>query len=177
MTGNVVEFEFGAAQLGTGFDRILSVEMFEHMKNYGRLLARVSAWMRPDALLFVHIFVHRLLAYHFEVEGRADWMSRYFFTGGTMPSENLLLHFQDDVRLEQNWWVSGTHYERTSNHWLDGMDAQRDRILPVFAGCYGDDQAATWFQRWRMFYMAVAEFFGYEHGSEWGVTHLLFEAR
>jgi cyclopropane-fatty-acyl-phospholipid synthase len=185
LTGNIVNFEFPAQgvepgpsiELETGFDRVLSIEMFEHMKNYGLLLAKIARWMKPEAKLFVHIFVHKLLAYHFQDAGQSDWMSRYFFTGGTMPSENLLLNFQDDVRLEQQWWVDGRHYERTSNHWLDGMDAKRDEIMEVFRRGYGEKDAAVWFQRWRMFYMAVAELFGYAEGNEWGVAHYRFARR
>ena len=183
VTGNVAEFEFdspgGAAACGqtAGFDRVVSIEMFEHMKNYSALLAKIARWLNPQGRLFVHIFVHKLLAYHFEDKGRSDWMTRYFFTGGTMPSENLLLHFQDDLRLLQQWWVSGLHYERTANHWLAGMDAARAAILPVFTATYGQAESARWFQRWRMFYMAVAELFGYAGGNEWGVAHYLFERR
>ena len=184
-TGNIVEFEFDAgtagagvsASLGAGFDRVMSIEMFEHMKNYGLLLKKVSRWMKPDAKLFIHIFVHKLLAYHFEVRDASDWMTQYFFLGGTMPSENLLLNFQDDVKLETQWWVDGRHYEKTSNHWLAGMDAARDQILPLFRTAYGEQDAERWFNRWRMFYMAVAEFFGYAKGNEWGVAHYLFTRR
>ena len=182
-TGNIVEFNFPAKSpssgelVPSGFDRVMSIEMFEHMKNYGLLLKKISGWMKADAKLFVHIFVHRLLAYHFEVKDRNDWMSQYFFTGGTMPSENLLLHFQDDVKLEQQWWVDGRHYEKTSNHWLAGMDAKKPEIMRIFEQGYGPQQAVLWFNRWRMFYMAVAEFFGYEDGNEWGVGHYLFTKR
>ena len=180
-TGNIVEFEFPAtapsgAAVAAEFDRVISIEMFEHMKNYGLLLAKLARWMKPDAKLFVHIFVHKLLAYHFEVQGQTDWMSQYFFTGGTMPSENLLLNFQNDLLLQQQWWVSGAHYEKTSNHWLAGMDAAKGPIMEVFRQTYGKD-AAIWFQRWRMFYMAVAELFGYAGGNEWGVAHYLFSPR
>ena len=155
----------------------MSIEMFEHMKNYGLLLEKISRWMNPDAKLFIHIFVHKLLAYHFEVKGEDDWMSKYFFTGGTMPSENLLLNFQDHVKIERQWWVDGTHYEKTSNHWLDGMDANKDAILAIFKDGYGEKDAAVWVQRWRMFYLAVAELFGYANGNEWGVGHYLFSKR
>ncbi|PTU32312.1 SAM-dependent methyltransferase [Stenotrophobium rhamnosiphilum] len=177
LTGNIVDFEIPAEQLQYGFDRVMSIEMFEHMKNYGLLLKKVSRWMNADAKLFVHIFVHKLLAYHFEVKDGSDWMSQYFFTGGTMPSENLLLNFQDDVKLQQQWWVSGTHYEKTSNHWLDGMDAKKAEIMNVFRAGYGEKDAVIWFNRWRMFYMAVAELFGYNKGNEWGVAHYLFNKR
>lgn len=183
ITGNIVTHEFPAvaqtsgATIEAGFDRVMSIEMFEHMKNYGLLLEKISRWMKPDAKLFVHIFVHKLLAYHFEVKGEDDWMSKYFFTGGTMPSENLLLNFQDHVRLERQWWVDGKHYEKTSNHWLAEMDANRDEILKIFKAGYGEKDAAIWVQRWRMFYMAVAELFGYADGNEWGVGHYLFTKR
>lgn len=177
LTGNIVNFEMPPASLGTGFDRIMSIEMFEHMKNYGLLLKKISGWMAPGSKLFIHIFVHKLLAYHFEVKDKTDWMSQYFFTGGTMPSENLLLNFQDDVRLLQQWWVSGTHYEKTSNHWLAGMDAKKPEIMALFRQTYGEKNAVVWVNRWRMFYMAVAELFGYDNGNEWGVAHYLFEPR
>jgi cyclopropane-fatty-acyl-phospholipid synthase len=181
-TGNIVDFQFpvtapSGVEVAPGFDRVMSIEMFEHMKNYGLLLAKLKRWMKPDAKLFVHIFVHKLLAYHFEVQGQSDWMSKYFFTGGTMPSENLLLYFQDDLKLQQQWWVSGAHYEKTSNQWLQGMDAAKGPILDIFKQCYGERDAAIWVQRWRMFYMAVAELFGYAEGNEWGVGHYLFTPR
>ena len=176
-TGNIVNFEFDAAALNHGFDRVMSIEMFEHMKNYGLLLHKISRWMKPEAKLFVHIFVHRTLGYHFVAKDKSDWMTQYFFTGGTMPSEDLLLNFQDDVKLEQQWWVDGRHYEKTSNHWLAGMDAQREEILQLFSTAYGAKDALRWFNRWRMFYMAVAEFFGYAQGNEWGVAHYRFSKR
>ncbi|MBL6749994.1 MAG: class I SAM-dependent methyltransferase [Nevskia sp.] len=175
VTGDVAGFDFAPAD--AGFDRVVSIEMFEHMKNYGLLLAKIARWLNPGGRLFVHIFVHKLLAYHFEDQAADDWMSRYFFTGGTMPSENLLLNFQDALRVQRQWWVGGTHYERTANHWLAGMDAARGPILQVFGQTYGAGQARIWFQRWRMFYMAVAELFGYAAGNEWGVAHYLLAPR
>jgi cyclopropane-fatty-acyl-phospholipid synthase len=177
LTGNIAEFQMPADVLGAGFDRVISIEMFEHMKNYGLLLHKIAGWMKPEARLFVHIFVHKLLAYHFEDKNQSDWMTRYFFRGGTMPSENLLLHFQDDLRVVRNWWVGGQHYERTANQWLERMDAAREPIMEVFRKAYGERNARIWFQRWRMFYMAVAELFGYAGGNEWGVGHYLFEKR
>lgn len=177
LTGNVAEFEMPEEMLGEGFDRVISIEMFEHMKNYGLLLAKIARWMKADAKLFVHIFVHKLLSYHFEDKKNEDWMTRYFFSGGTMPSENLLLHFQDDLRLLQHWWIGGQHYEKTANHWLEHMDSRKREIMDVFCKGYGDAHAAIWFQRWRMFYMAVAELFGYDGGNQWGVGHYLFEKR
>jgi len=172
ITGNIAEFEFDAP---ARFDRIVSIEMFEHMKNYRLLLAKLARWLAPQGKLFVHIFAHQALAYHFEDQGREDWMSRYFFTGGTMPSRALLRSFQDDLALATEWWVDGTHYERTANQWLAGMDAAREPILEVFRKTYGTAEARRWLHRWRMFYMAVAELFGYRGGAEWGVAHYLFE--
>ena len=177
VTGDMVDFEFAALGMRTAFDRVLSIEMFEHMKNYRLVFEKVAGWMKPDAKLFVHVFAHRLLAYHFEVKDRSDWMTRYFFLGGTMPSEHLFAHFQDDLKLARQWWVSGQHYQRTANHWLAGMDRAKARILPLFECSYGPEDAALWFQRWRMFYMAVAELFGYAGGNEWGVAHYVFERR
>ena len=131
VTANIVDVQFPVNGVEAGFDRILSIEMFEHMRNYGLLLKKLSGWLKDDGKLFVHIFAHPLLAYPFENEGEADWMTRYFFTGGLMPSEHLLSHFQDDLKLERQWWVDGRHYGRTSNHWLAGMDANREAILKV----------------------------------------------
>jgi cyclopropane-fatty-acyl-phospholipid synthase len=179
-TGNVAVFDFPATaptsglEVVGGFDRVMSIEMFEHMKNYGLLLEKISRWLHSGGQLFVHIFVHKTLAYHFEVKDQSDWMTQYFFTGGTMPSENLLLEFQEHLKIQHHWWVSGQHYEKTSNHWLDGMDQNKAALMPILESCYGKD-AAIWFQRWRMFYMAVAEFFGYDQGNEWGVGHYLFQ--
>lgn len=176
VTGNIAELELPEDVVGEGFDRVISIEMFEHMKNYGLLLHKIAGWMKPQARLFVHIFVHKLLAYHFEERNQTDWMTRYFFRGGTMPSENLLLNFQDDLRILKQWWIGGQHYQKTADHWLERMDARKAEIMPVFRSAYGDD-AAIWFQRWRMFYMAVSELFGYAGGNEWGVGHYLFEKR
>lgn len=178
VTGDIAEFEFPVGDVRAGFDRIISIEMFEHMKNYGALLAKLRGWLRDsDSRLFVHIFAHKLLAYHFEDRSRDDWMTRYFFSGGTMPSESLLLHFQDNLRIERQWWVDGTHYERTSNQWLASMDANRDAILRTFRDSDYAAEAGIWFQRWRMFYMAVAELFGFDNGNEWGVAHYRFAPR
>jgi cyclopropane-fatty-acyl-phospholipid synthase len=156
------------------FDRIVSVEMFEHMRNYGTLMQRISEWLRPEGKLFVHIFCHRQVMYPFTTEGEYDWMGKYFFTGGLMPSESTLLYFQDSLCIDDQWRVSGQHYEKTSNAWLQRMDSSRAEIMPVLVATYGAGDAERWFQRWRMFFMAVAELFGYADGTEWMVAHYRF---
>jgi len=156
------------------FDRVVSVEMFEHMRNYATLMERIAGWLEPGGKLFVHIFCHRSLMYPFTVDGDEDWMARYFFTGGLMPAESTLLHFQEHLTLEDQWRVSGTHYARTANDWLANQDRERARVMAVLTEAYGPAEAARWFQRWRMFFMAVAELFGYAGGTEWLVAHYRF---
>ncbi len=159
--------------LADQFDRCVSIEMFEHMRNYETLLGRISKWLRPGGALFVHIFCHKTLLYPFETEGEDNWMGRHFFTGGLMPSADTLLWFQKHLRIEQRWLVNGTHYQRTADHWLDEQDKHRDVVMPVLREAYGE-AAGLWFQRWRMFWMACAELFGYDQGREWMVGHYRF---
>ena len=156
------------------FDRCVSVEMFEHMRNYDALLAKIASWLRPGGQLFVHIFCHRSLMYPFETKGDDNWMGRYFFTGGLMPSADTLLHFQRALRIEQRWLLSGTHYQKTSDHWLANQDANCDEVMTVLTTAYGANDAARWHQRWRMFWMSCAELFGYDGGREWLVAHYRF---
>jgi cyclopropane-fatty-acyl-phospholipid synthase len=156
------------------FDRVVSIEMFEHVRNHAALLQRIAGWLEDDGKLFVHIFCHRTLLYPFEDEGQDDWMARHFFTGGLMPAADTLLHLQRDLQLEQRWLLSGTHYQRSANHWLQNQDARRDEVLAVLRDAYGPEDAARWAQRWRMFWMACAELFGYRDGNEWGVAHYRF---
>ena len=156
------------------FDRCVSIEMFEHMRNYASLFEKISGWLRADGKMFVHIFCHRHLLYPFETQGDDNWMGRYFFTGGLMPSADTLLHFQQHLRLEQRWLLPGTHYRDTANHWLANHDRNRDEALTELAAVYGRDQAAIWNQRWRIFWMACAELFGYDEGRQWLVAHYRF---
>jgi cyclopropane-fatty-acyl-phospholipid synthase len=156
------------------FDRCVSVEMFEHMRNYDVLLDKIASWLRPGGQLFVHIFCHRNLMYPFETTGDDNWMGRYFFTGGLMPAADTLLHFQRELRIEQRWLLPGTHYQKTSDHWLANQDANRDEVMAVLSAAYGPQEAARWHQRWRMFWMSCAELFGYDGGREWLVAHYRF---
>lgn len=158
------------------FDRVVSVEMFEHMRNYPELLRRVSTWLKPGGKLFVHIFCHKSLAYPFADEREDDWMAKHFFSGGIMPSEGLLLDFQSHLLHEKMWIVDGRHYEKTSNDWLANLDRNQARALEILSETYGAD-AAVRFARWRIFYMACAELFGYAGGGEWRVAHYLFRRR
>ena len=155
------------------FDRVVSVEMFEHMRNWQSLLERISNWLKPEGKLFIHIFSHRRYAYAFSSEGDSNWMGRYFFTGGIMPSNDLLLYFQKDLLLEQHWVLSGVHYQRTADAWLQMMDSQKGEILQTFRETYGKD-ADVWFQRWRMFFLATSEVWGFRGGNEWLISHYLF---
>jgi cyclopropane-fatty-acyl-phospholipid synthase len=147
------------------------------MRNYQELYGRVARWLKPDGKFFKHIFVHRNAPYLFEDRGPGDWMSRFFFSGGMMPSDDLPLHFQDALKLERRWRWDGRHYEKTSNAWLAKMDEHKELLWPLFETTYGKDFAATWWQRWRIFFMACAELFGYEKGQQWFVSHYLFSKR
>ncbi|NNF06375.1 MAG: methyltransferase domain-containing protein, partial [Candidatus Eisenbacteria bacterium] len=156
------------------FDRIVSVEMLEHVKNYRLVFGRVSSWMKPNGRFFVHVFAHRRYPYHFEVQGPSDWMAKYFFSGGTMPSDDLFQSFDDIFTIEDHWTESGSHYEKTANAWLKRMDSQKDALLPIFRSTYGESHANLWWTRWRLFYLACAELFGIDNGQEYCVSHYRF---
>lgn len=170
----IITCDMNVFDIDRTFDRVVSVEMFEHMKNYDRLLENVSRWLNPGGKLFVHIFAHREFAYHFVARDASDWMARYFFTGGIMPSVDLLLYFQKDLKIENQWSVSGTHYQKTAESWLENMDRHEREIRPLLAQVYGKDQETRWWVYWRVFYMACAELWGYRGGNEWLVAHYLF---
>ncbi len=172
ITNNINDFT-----LNQTFDRVVSVEMFEHMRNYQKLMQLVSSLLKPHGKLFVHIFTHKEIAYKFEVKDESDWMSKYFFTGGIMPSDDLLLYFNEQLSIEKHWHVNGTHYSKTAEAWLKNMDAHKKEIVPVFESTYGKENATKWWVYWRIFYMACAELWAYNNGEEWIVSHYLFNKK
>jgi cyclopropane-fatty-acyl-phospholipid synthase len=167
-TGNIASWETNRR-----FDRILSIEMFEHMRNYAALLAKLAGWLVRDGKLFVHVFSHRHHAYR--VEG--SWMAERFFTGGLMPSDDLLLHFQRDLCIIDRWYMDGTHYQKTCEAWLQRLDANREPALVALAGALADTDPLQLLTEFRLFFMTCAEAFGYNQGKEWGISHYLFGGR
>lgn len=175
LTRDVSQLESLALEFPS-FDRVMSIEMFEHFKNYEILLSKIHDVLAPGGKLFVHIFTHKTFSYHFETEGDDNWMGKYFFTGGQMPAHHLLPTFQKHLTLNNMWMWDGTHYEKTLEAWLTRMDEKKEKIWPIFEKTYGKD-VTLWWNRWRVFYMACAELFAYDGGKEWGVSHYLFEKR
>jgi cyclopropane-fatty-acyl-phospholipid synthase len=155
------------------FDRVISVEMFEHMRNWPELLRRVRGWLEPHGRLFVHVFAHRRFAYPFELDGDGDWMARHFFTGGIMPSHDLLARIHGAFEVEERWLVPGTHYARTAEAWLARLDLGRDRAVAALARTMPRRDAELQVGRWRIFFLACAELFGFAGGEEWVVSHHL----
>lgn len=175
VTEDFNRFDIDVDRLGR-FDRVVSVEMFEHLRNWPAAFAKVARWLADDGRFFLHVFAHRDAAYPFVDRDASDWMTRHFFAGGMMPSDDLPLRCQDDLRVLRRWRWDGTHYQRTSEAWLQRMDAQRDALMPLFQQVYGAE-AERWWMRWRLFFLAVAELFGFENGQRWWVSHTLFERR
>ena len=170
---NIITCDINELSLDDRYDRVISIEMFEHVRNYQNLFNNIAGWLKDDGKMFVHVFCHRHLMYPFLEEGDDNWMGRYFFSGGQMPAADTFYHFQQRLNIERRWLNSGVHYEKTSNHWLENMDQNKARIMPVFERVYGAD-AKLWFQRWRIFFMSCAELFGYDNGQQWLVAHYLF---
>lgn len=170
----VITCDINELKLVHTYDRIVSIEMFEHVRNYSQLFANINHWLSEEGKLFVHIFCHRELLYPFETEGVKNWMGQYFFTGGLMPSADTFSHFDEYLQLEQQWDIPGWHYQKTSEAWLANMDNNKAVIKEIFTQVYGADNCSRWVQRWRMFFMSCAELFGYKNGQEWQVCHYLF---
>ena len=156
------------------YDRIVSIEMFEHMRNYRLIYKKIYGWLNPDGKFFKHIFCHRLIPYEFIVNDDSDWMSQFFFTAGIMPSDSLPYFFQDELKLINHWRWSGTHYQKTANAWLRNMDSRKQIIIPLIKNVYGEKNVNIWWNRWRIFFMACAELFGFDKGNQWWVSHYLF---
>jgi len=155
------------------FDRVVTVEMLEHIRNHRQLFSRISGWLNPGGRLFVHIFSHARIAYSFDAD---DWIGRYFFTGGLMPSDDYLLNFPECLSIRDHWRVSGTHYAKTARAWLDSLDRRREVAIQTLRAAYGDS-APVWFHRWRTFFIACEELWGLNHGREWIVSHYLLDRR
>lgn len=158
------------------FDRVVSIEMMEHVRNHRALFERISRWLEPGGMAFAHIFCHRSRSYTYEIHDSSDWMARNFFTGGMMPSASLFHRYQDHLVLREQWTVDGLHYHKTCNAWIDRLDQNRELVLPILAEGYGNE-ALRWFHRWRLFFTACSELFGYRGGQEWFVSHYRWEPR
>lgn len=171
----VITADMNAFEPEETFDRVVSVEMFEHMANWRALLSHVRGWLKPEGKLFIHIFTHKSHPYRFDKSDKADWIAQHFFTGGIMPSHELIRHFPDLFSVEKEWKWSGWHYRQTAEHWLENMDRNDEEICRILRSVYGD-QADLWKNRWRMFFLATSGLFGYANGSEWGVSHYLLRA-
>lgn len=171
ITCDINEFDITDAN----FDRVVSVEMFEHMRNYKMLLGKIKGWLKDDGKLFVHIFVHKDTPYFFDVKDESDWMSKYFFSGGIMPSDDLLYHFEDLFKVVNHDVVNGIHYSKTAEAWLENQDKNKEVIMDLFTNHYGAAQALKWFSYWRIFFMACSELWKYKDGNEWFVSHYLLE--
>jgi cyclopropane-fatty-acyl-phospholipid synthase len=161
---------------GDSFDRIVSVEMFEHLRNWPAVFGKVARWLKPTGRFLLHVFVHRSVPYEYIPSGPADWMSQYFFTGGMMPSDSLALCCQENLRALQRWRWCGTHYQRTCEAWHDNLQARRQQVRPILESVYGSE-ASIWEKRWKLFFLACAELFGFRQGREWWVSHYLFAPR
>lgn len=188
---NIITCDINTFDPQLKFDRVVSIEMLEHVKNYPLIFKNINSWLKDDGLFFTHVFSHKSLPYHFKTEEGNSWMARYFFTGklrfqiflinllgGTMPSNDLFLYFQDDLSIVKHWVVDGKHYGKTSKCWLELIDKNKTEALEILSKAYGGEKEGfTWFNRWRLFYLTVEEFFNYRNGNEWQVSHYLFKKK
>jgi cyclopropane-fatty-acyl-phospholipid synthase len=170
----VITADVNTLDPGGSYDRVVSVEMFEHLRNHRGLFQRIHSWLKPKGKLFTHVFCHRSTSYPFEVEGEDDWMSKHFFSGGTMPADELFLRISGKMELESRWRWSGQHYAKTSECWLENIDRKRDEVVNLLAKDMPTEEAQRTFHRWRIFFLACAETFGFANGQEWWVSHYLF---
>jgi len=171
---SVVTADMNDFNANSSYDRIVSIEMFEHMRNYGEIFRRINSWLKPEGRAFIHIFTTQGLPYFFDADNDNDWMARNFFAGGMMPSVDLIQCFDDHLKVEKTWKLSGRHYQKTLLSWLVKMDSHKSEIMRIFKETYGDD-ANIWWNRWRMFFLSCAVVFGYRNGEIWGVTHYLLK--
>lgn len=173
----VITCDMNEFYINKKFNRVISVEMFEHMRNYEKLLKKISGFMVKGATLFVHIFTHKEFAYYYDTEDEMDWIAKHFFTGGIMPSDNLLLYFQDDLKIENHWVINGRHYQKTAEAWLFNMKRNKNQVMKILEKTYGKGESKKWWVYWKVFFMACAELWGYNNGNEWLVSHYLFEKK
>ncbi|HRP68053.1 MAG TPA: cyclopropane-fatty-acyl-phospholipid synthase family protein [Turneriella sp.] len=172
---NVVTVDINNFNPKKKFDRVVSVEMFEHMRNYETLFSRIHSWLKTNGTLFIHIFAHRDYPYFFENKDADDWMSRYFFSGGIMPSNHLFSYFSRQFSLKEHRVFKGTHYHLTAEHWLRNLDTNRLQVLDIFSNVYGKNNARRWLHYWRVFFLAVSELFRTKSGQVWCVNHYLYK--
>ncbi len=171
----VITCDMNVFQTEAMFDRVVSVEIFEHMRNYDLLLSRICSWLKPSGKLFVHIFAHKDSAYEFMTQGADNWMGRYFFTGGIMPAQQIFREFEEHMRVASEWVWEGTHYQKTAEAWLTNLDQNKNRVITLFRKAMPTSEAKRMYHRWRIFFLACAETFGFRGGTEWVVGHYLFE--
>ena len=172
---NIITRDINDFRTEEKYDRILSIEMFEHTKNTKKLMNLINDWLNPNGLFFMHVFAHKENPYYFDRDQKNAWMAKYFFTGGMMPNHNLFKDLKSNLEYQKSWILSGEHYERTSNAWLNKMDQNKGKILSLFERSNSSSVAKRKFHFWRLFYIACAEIFGYDNGNEWVVSHHLFK--
>lgn len=170
-----VKADINNFQTEARFDRIISIEMFEHLRNYKKLMQKLNSFLRAEGKLFVHIFSHKFYPFIYQDQKKSDWMTRYFFSGGTMPSQDLLHYFTEELSLEKQWAVSGSHYQKTLEAWLENMDRKKEEVYKILEASYGAEEAEKWWNYWRLFFLSSAEFFGYNGGDDWFISHYLFK--